>query len=126
MDDQFREVRELEARPSPEREEASARWVMYGMPHEAPLRTSLRGHANTIFSQDRAMLSHWRLTRIAAALTLFQAENGRTPRELGELIPGSFAELPVSPWNGKPFEYHDGILQTPGANLSWSRRPRGK
>ena len=54
------------------------------------------------------------LTRTAAALAVYRAEQGEYPETLAELVPGIVAVLPVDLYSGKPFLYErkpdDGYL----------------
>src|SRR5438874_1701467 len=49
-----------------------------------------------------------RVLRLQLALILFQREKGRPARTLDELTPGIFAELPLDPDTGRPFDYRLG------------------
>jgi hypothetical protein len=45
------------------------------------------------------------LTRLAAALAQFRAENGAYPEKLDELVPGVLSNVPNDPYSGKPLMY---------------------
>jgi hypothetical protein len=53
------------------------------------------------------------LTRLAAALAVYRAEQGAYPEKLDDLVPGVLDKLPVDLYNAKPFFYqrtNDGYL----------------
>jgi hypothetical protein len=60
------------------------------------------------------------LTRLAAALAVFRAEDGAYPEKLDELVPDVLEKLPVDFNNGKPFRYQRDtagyLLYSIGAN----------
>jgi hypothetical protein len=51
-----------------------------------------------------------RLMRAATALAWHEADAGRLPSTLEELVPRRLAEIPVCPLSGAPFRYADGRL----------------
>jgi hypothetical protein len=93
--------------------------------HEpAYTRSRLCSQATSLLEGERQSLLSWRFTQIAVRISLFLAENDRLPADLKDLG----LEVPVSPYDGKPFEYRDGTLKTSstslGPSLEWvsSRR----
>jgi hypothetical protein len=96
--------------------------------------------------RGRFVIEAWfDIVRIAAALRLFEAEKGRAPAALDELVPGYLPSLPQDPFTGAPFLYEtlpDGWRVssegTPGAwgchlpwndvmeGLTWKRPPPPK
>ena len=63
-------------------------------PHPA-FGLSRQNHANTTLE----------LTRLAAALAVYRAEQGQYPDKLDDLLPEVLATLPVDSYNAKPFVY---------------------
>jgi hypothetical protein len=45
------------------------------------------------------------LTRVAAALAVYRAEQGEYPETLDQLVPGVVAQVPNDLYSGKPFIY---------------------
>jgi len=91
-------------------------------------RSNLVTNAESIIDAERRALGHWRFAQVAAAIALFQAEKRREPGSLQDLVPDYFAELPVNPYDGKPFDYRDGTLRTTassaGPSFAWPLRRR--
>ncbi|HVE39779.1 MAG TPA: hypothetical protein VNM14_07835 [Planctomycetota bacterium] len=88
-------------------------------------RSNLATGAASIIEAERLALCHWRFAQVATAIALFQAEKRREPASVQELVPEYFAELPVNPYGGKPFDYRDGTLRTmasSGPQFSWPLR----
>jgi hypothetical protein len=81
--------------------------------------SELRSEASYSFQIEIQTLSHWKLAQVALAVALFQTEKQREPKDLGELIPEYFTDLPLCPGDGRPFEFHGGILGAEGLNLKW-------
>ncbi|HEX7899744.1 MAG TPA: hypothetical protein VF950_18390 [Planctomycetota bacterium] len=57
-------------------------------------------------------LEHLALLRIAMALAWHEAEKGKPAASLQALLPRYLKEVPVSPLDGKPFGYADGVLSS--------------
>jgi hypothetical protein len=57
-----------------------------------------------ISAEDRAVVL-LDLTRVAAALTVYRAENGEYPDKLEQLVPGILEQLPEDIYSGNPFKY---------------------
>jgi hypothetical protein len=75
------------------------------------------GRAIEIEDKQNAMLD---LTRTAAALAQFRADNGAYPEKLDEIVPNVLNTMPKDPYSGKPLGYvreGDGFsLQSAGVN----------
>ena len=80
-----------------------------------------------------ATRAHWRVdaARQAVALSLYQIEEGKTARNLEDLVPKYLAELPTDPYSGRPFRYrispgvdieHVGGVRA-GRGILWSTGP---
>jgi hypothetical protein len=74
-----------------------------------------------------------RAAQVVTAVLLYQAEKGKLPDKLDDLVPDYFAELPIDPSNGKHFRYriskgevtkggfpNEHIELVPGQALVWS------
>jgi hypothetical protein len=57
-----------------------------------------------ISAEDRAVVL-LDLTRVAAALAVYRAENGEYPDKLEQLVPGILEKLPEDMYSGNPFKY---------------------
>jgi hypothetical protein len=57
-----------------------------------------------IGAEDRAVVL-LDLTRVAAALAVYRAENGGYPDKLDQLVPGILEKLPEDMYSGNPFKY---------------------
>ncbi|MBI3856108.1 MAG: hypothetical protein HY293_10510 [Planctomycetes bacterium] len=87
-------------------------------------RTSLQSSVGGVFDRERTGRAAWAFTRLALALSLFQAEQGRDPTELKELVPEYLAELPHSPLDGDSYLFRTGVLHDVRAGLAWSLCPK--
>ena len=59
-------------------------------------------------------------TRIIVACHLFQRETGRKPATLDELVPRYLPDVPLDPFDGKPFRYNPdlGVIYSVGESLT--------
>jgi hypothetical protein len=80
-----------------------------------------------------ATRARWRVdaARQAVALSLYQIEEGKTARNLEDLVPKYLAELPTDPYSGQPYRYrissgedieHLGGVRA-GRGILWSTGP---
>jgi hypothetical protein len=60
--------------------------------------------------RDVVIRLHLRLMRAATAVAWHEAETGRLPASLEELVPRRLPEVPTCPLSGAPFRYADGRL----------------
>src|SRR5262249_22007876 len=81
-----------------------------------------------------------RAAHLVTALAVYQADTGKAPAKLDDLVPDYLAALPIDPSNGKPFRYriskgeeikrsadpNDNVKLrlAPGQALVWSEGPR--
>jgi hypothetical protein len=61
-------------------------------------------------------LMHRSLLRVATALALYEAERGKVPDRLEDLVPTYLERIPVCPLTGKPVSYAPGRIWLPGRN----------
>lgn len=59
---------------------------------------------------------NWVLMRCAVGICWFQAERGRFPTSLGELVPRYLPAVPACPYSGKPLCYSDGKVWSVGGD----------
>jgi hypothetical protein len=75
---------------------------------------------NLALSRIEAAHTKLELTRLAAALAVYRADQGEYPADLSALVPAVLPQLPTDLYTGKPFVYHrtqDGyILYSLGEN----------
>jgi hypothetical protein len=64
----------------------------------------LSGQGTAMNAEDRAV-TMLDLTRTAAALAVYRAEQGEYPETLDQLVPGVLAKVPDDLYSGKPFIY---------------------
>lgn len=57
-----------------------------------------------------------RAARLRIALAMYLADHGKYPAQLDDLVPDYFAELPLDPYNNRPFNY-----SPRGLDLPWVR-----
>lgn len=80
-------------------------------------------------TQDCRLQTSWILARVATAVARYQADLGKFPSALEELVPGYLAAVPASPGSGRPLSYRDGRVSTEGTDGSpselWVIRPSG-
>ena len=62
-----------------------------------------RGLASAVQSYPMRRAREW-MVQIARAIEAFKRVRGRPPATLDELVPATFASVPVDPWN-RPFSY---------------------
>src|SRR5262249_19797925 len=58
-----------------------------------------------LFLANTITLGRLRAAKLKLALLLFQAEKGRLPARLDELVPDFLVALPEEPFSGQPFRY---------------------
>ena len=62
-----------------------------------------KGLANAVQNYPTRRAREW-MVQIARAIESFKRTRGHAPATLAELVPGTFATVPVDPWN-RPFSY---------------------
>jgi hypothetical protein len=58
------------------------------------------------------------------AVSCFRAEVGRDPEKLEELVPDYLPRLPVSPFDGRPYQIEKGTVFDYLRGARWHSRPR--
>jgi len=119
LDEHYRQILPLASLPYPEAQKAASEWATWREKEEVRGRTVLRIKAERVIHNERLLSAEWELTRLALALSLFQAEKGRDPQHLNELIPDYLPSLPVSPYDGAPYYYRKGVVQDSGLKATW-------
>jgi hypothetical protein len=77
---------------------------------------------NLDFEKEVQALEHRALLRVALALAWYEAEEGKLPVALQDLVPRYLPALPVSPLDGKPLGYADRELSSrdlKGKTVRW-------
>jgi len=126
LDDRYRELRKLDAASDVDWENAVKEFGLRIRHEPAYTRSALCSGATSALQAERLALCRWRFAQVATLVALFQAEKGREPRDLSELVPEYLPEPPINPYNGKPFDYQDGALRTVagtnGPHMEWVLR----
>ena len=84
--------------------------------------TELFSAAVHLHAAEERLKSNLQLTRVAAALAVYRAEQGAYPKSLAALVPGIIPKLPVDIFNAKPLVYR----RTDDGYLLYSLGPNGK
>ncbi len=79
-----------------------------------PLSRNFIPAASRAPAREAVSILNYRLCRLAVALAWFEAERGRAPASLEELVPRHLAALPECPLSGTPFRYAPGKVWSVG------------
>jgi hypothetical protein len=124
LDDLYREMMPIASLPYSEAMKVAVPVSSNDEEPDLRSRTYLRGSAHRMVQYAAGHACTWDFTRVAIALCRFQAEKGRAPRDLQELVPEYLARMPASPFNDAPYEYQNGELRDGATTATWSLPPK--
>jgi hypothetical protein len=81
-----------------------------------PVTRSLIPALSRVYLRDAVGQMNWTLMRVATAIAWYEAERGRVPERLEDLVPRYLPVVPACPFTGLPLGYRDGTLWSAGHN----------
>jgi hypothetical protein len=112
--DWLRLVRRCEGSSAPEEVQLLAQATGFAESSGSPLARAILPAMTRAAGMDRATLLEYRLCRLAVALAWFEAERGRWPGSLDELVPRHLPSVPECPLTGTPFRIAPGKVWSVG------------
>jgi hypothetical protein len=120
LDDLYVQMRPIGSLPYPEAIKAGFPTTLDELEPDFRSRTYLRGSAHRMAQGAAYKACSWDFTRVALALCRFQAEKGRDPQDLKDLVPEYLPRMPVCPYGGAPYEFQKGQLRDVASTATWS------
>lgn len=69
-----------------------------------------------IYLRDNVAQLNWTMMRVATAIAWYEAEKGREPEKLEDLVPRYLSRVPRCPLSGLPLGYREGVVWSAGRN----------
>jgi hypothetical protein len=112
----FDHLTKLAGVPSWQRESECLAWAREAESWRNPLVDRMLPAFGRTFQRDALALVQRALLRVSVAIAWFEAEQGRYPKQLEELVPRYLPRVPLCPFTGLPLVTRDGKVWSVGAN----------
>jgi hypothetical protein len=112
----YRDAAALETVPLPERLSRADELVKRVQRSRNPIAVQMLPGLGRSFRSEAGALMKWSLLRAALAIARYDADQGKLPSTLEELVPRYLPRVPEDPFSGKPLRYAGGKVWSFGGD----------